>query len=94
MGDPTPASVKPASRQRWVAPELEYVQSELAATLPYTRSAEIRHKLLPIGVGNGATTVRARTLRVGQRLESELATAVVNHQPVAARLGPESRPWA
>jgi hypothetical protein len=66
-----------------VAPELEYVQSELAATLPYARSAEILHKLLPIGVGNGATTVRARTLRVGQRLESELATAVV--KPPARR---------
>src|ERR1700722_844765 len=34
VGKPAPASVKPASRQRWVAPELEYVQSELAATLP------------------------------------------------------------
>ena len=61
-----------------MAPELEYIQSELAAILPYARSAEILHKLLPIGVGNGATTVRARTLRVGQRLESELATAPHN----------------
>ena len=74
---PARASVEPAPRQRWVAPELEFVQSELAAALPYARSAEILHKLLPIGKGNGATTVRVRTLRVGQRLESELATAAV-----------------
>ena len=89
VGEPAPASVKPASRQRWVAPELEYVQSELAATLPYARSAEILHKLLPIGVGNGATTVRARTLRVGQRLESELATATV--KPPDRRRAPRPR---
>ena len=89
VGEPAPASVKPASRQRWVAPELEYVQSELAATLPYARSAEILHKLLPIGVGNGATTVRARTLRVGQRLESELATATV--KPPGRRRAPRPR---
>src|SRR5450631_1136582 len=76
-GSPDQTLANVAGRQSWVSPELECVQSELAAMLPYARSAELLHKLLPIGAGNGATTVRVRTLRVGQRLESELAAAAV-----------------
>ena len=64
-----------APRRRWMSAELECVQSELAATLPYERSAQILRMLLPIGRGNSASTVRDRTLRVGQRLESEMTTA-------------------
>ena len=62
-------------RPCWTSAELECVQSELAATVSYKRSAQILHMLLPIGSGNGATTVRDRTLRVGQRLEAELTAA-------------------
>jgi hypothetical protein len=60
------------SRRRWISAELECVQSELAATLPYERSSQILRMLLPIGCGHSASTVRDRTLRVGQRLEAEL----------------------
>src|SRR5260370_15038248 len=52
VADPAPASVKPASRQRWVPPELEYVRSELAGTWPHAVSAQILHKALPILVAN------------------------------------------
>ena len=64
-----------APRRRWVSAELECVQSELAASLSYRRSAQVLRMLLPIGPGHSASTVRARTLRVGERLEVEL-TAV------------------
>jgi hypothetical protein len=59
------------ARQRWISAELECVQSELAATLSYERSSQILRLLLPIGSGHSASTVRDRTLRVGQRLEAE-----------------------
>src|SRR5260370_40099393 len=77
LDSPVQGSGNATLRQRWVAPELECVQSELAAVLPYARSAELLSKLLPIGAGNSASTVRARTLHVGQRLESELTAAPV-----------------
>lgn len=64
-----------APRRRWMSAELECVQSEMAATLSYERSAQILRMLLPIGRGNSASTVRDRTLRVGQRLESEMMVA-------------------
>jgi hypothetical protein len=64
-----------APRRRWVSAELEGVQSELAASLSYRRSAQVLRMLLPIGHGHSASTVRARTLRVGERLEAKL-TAV------------------
>ena len=74
---PVQGSGSATLRQRWIAPELECVQSELAAVLPYARSAELLSKLLPIGAGNSASTVRARTLHVGQCLELELTAAPV-----------------
>src|SRR5260370_5229910 len=77
LDSPVQGSGNASLRQRWIAPELECVQSELAAVLPYARSAELLSKLLPLGAGNSARTVRARTLHVGQRLESELTAAPV-----------------
>ena len=56
----------------WVSPELEYIQSQLAATTPYVPSAKILALLLPVDVGNAQSTVRRRALRVGQRLDAEL----------------------
>ncbi len=63
------------SQRRWISAELECVQSELAARLSYQHSSDVLHRLLPIGKGHSASTVRSRTLRVGQRLDAEL-TAV------------------
>ena len=60
------------SQRRWISAELEWVQSELAARLSYQHSSDVLHMLLPIGKGHSASTVRARTLRVGQRLDGEL----------------------
>jgi len=59
-------------QRRWVSAELECVQSELAASLSYEHTAQVLRRLLPIGRGHSDSTVRARTLRVGQRLEAEL----------------------
>ena len=66
---------QPVPRRRWVSAELECVQSELAASLSYERTSQVLRRLLPIGRGHSASTVRARTLRVGQRLEAELTAA-------------------
>ena len=63
----------------WVSPELEFVQSQLAATIPYARTAELLALLLPVDVGNAPSTVRRRALSVGQRLDAEL------HAPVDTR---------
>jgi hypothetical protein len=66
----------------WVSPELEFIQSQLGATIPYARSAELMALLLPVDVGGAPSTVRRRALRVGQRLDSELHTSV-DTEPVA-----------
>ena len=60
------------SQRRWISAELECVQSELAARLSYQHSTDVLRMLLPIGKGHSASTVRARTLRVGQRMDAEL----------------------
>jgi hypothetical protein len=67
-------------RQRWISAELECVQSELAATVSYGRSAQILHMLLPVGSGHSASTVRDRTLRVGARMEAELTVTAAPHE--------------
>src|SRR6202171_3724341 len=56
LDSPVQGSANATLRQRWIAPELECVQSELAAVLPYARSAALLSKLLPIGAGNSAST--------------------------------------
>jgi hypothetical protein len=63
-------------QRRWISAELECVQSELAASLSYQRCAQVLRRLLPIGRGHSASTVRARTLRVGRRLDAELTASV------------------
>lgn len=35
-------------RQRWIAAELEFVQSQLAATIPYARASDLLRLLLPV----------------------------------------------
>jgi hypothetical protein len=47
LDSPVQGSGNATLRQRWIAPELKCVQSELAAVLPYARSAELLSKLLP-----------------------------------------------
>ena len=69
-------TVQIAGLEHWVSPELEFIQSQLAATIPYARTAELLDLLLPIATGNASTTVRRHTLSVGQRLESELQKSV------------------
>ena len=74
-------TVKIEGLKDWVSPELEFVQSQLAATIPYARTAEILALLLPVEVGSTPSTVRRRALRVGQRLDAELQAPLVT-EPV------------
>jgi len=59
----------PQRRQRWISAELEFVQSQLAATLPYARSAKVLGMLLPVAAGNAISTVRERLLATGRRVD-------------------------
>jgi hypothetical protein len=68
-------SVKIDGLVHWVSPELEFIQSKLAAMIPYARTADLLELLLPVDAGNTPSTVRRRTLGVGQRLDAELHEA-------------------
>jgi hypothetical protein len=48
----------------WVSPELEFIQSQLPATIPYARAAELLELLLPVAAGN-APSRRVRTVACG-----------------------------
>ena len=58
-------------RQRWISAELEFVQSQLAATLPYARTAQILSLLMPVAGGNAASTVREHLLAIGRRVDAQ-----------------------
>ena len=55
---------------------MEFIQSQLAATIPYARTAELLGHLLPVTAGNASSTVRRHTLGVGQRLDAMLQEPV------------------
>tara|TARA_E500000305_G_scaffold12793_2_gene8752 strand:+ start:435 stop:1835 length:1401 start_codon:yes stop_codon:yes gene_type:complete len=65
-------TVKINGLNNWVSPEFEFIQSQLAATIPYARSAELLGLLLPADAGNAASTIRRRAIRIGERLDAEL----------------------
>lgn len=65
------AAEKPRRRERWVSAELEFVQSQLAAALPYARSAQILSLLMPVAGGNAVSTVREHLLGIGRRLDTQ-----------------------
>lgn len=67
-------------RQRWFSAEMEFIQSQLAATIPYARSADLLSLLLPVSKGNAASTVREHALATGQRLDAQGVVAVTQHQ--------------
>jgi hypothetical protein len=66
-------SAAPSERraQRWISAELEYVQSRLAATIPYAKSSELLALLLPVAGANSTSAVRKHTLGVGRRLDAQ-----------------------
>ena len=66
-----PTASAPQKRQRWISAELEFVQSQLAATLPYARSAKLLGLLLPVMAGNAASTVREHLLAIGRRVDTQ-----------------------
>ncbi len=55
----------------------------MAATLPYAPTARLLRLILPLDAGNAPSTVRRRTLAVGQRLNEELDEADTVGEPVA-----------
>jgi hypothetical protein len=62
------ASVLP-TRHRPIAPELLYLMAKLAALMPFGKVAMFLDEVLPTATPTHPSTVRNRTLRVGQRLE-------------------------
>ena len=59
-GQGTPAkTVKIHGLVNWVSPELEFIQSQLAAMIPYARTADLLELLLPVEAGNAPSTVRS-----------------------------------
>jgi hypothetical protein len=58
-------------RERWVCAEPQYVESRLAAMLPYSRCAALLALLMPSGTAEAVSTVRARCLNTGKRLDAE-----------------------
>ena len=79
-------SSAPSERRarRWISAELEYVQSRLAATIPYAKSSELPELLLPMAGANATSTVRRHTLGVGRRLDAQGGIEI---QPEAAGMG-------
>lgn len=78
-------STAPGERRarRWISAELEYVQSRLAATIPYAKASELLELLLPVAAANATSTVRRHTLDVGRRLDAQ----GLEVQPEAADMG-------
>ena len=62
-------SVNHGNRHRWVSAELEFVQSQLAACIPYAKSAELLSMLLPATKASSISAVRRHTLATGQHLD-------------------------
>ena len=60
---------KHGKRQRWISAELEFVQSQLASTIPYAKFAELLSLLLPAASGNSISTVRRHTLATVKYLD-------------------------
>lgn len=58
-------------RRRWISAELEYVQSRLAATIPYAKSSELLELLLPVAAANAPSTLREHALGVGRKLDAQ-----------------------
>lgn len=64
----------------WVCPEPGFIQSQLAATIPYAGTAELLELLLPVNAENAASTIRRHALRVGQPLDAGLCASVKQEQ--------------
>ncbi|UUZ69751.1 hypothetical protein LP416_10610 [Polaromonas sp. P2-4] len=81
--------------RRWISAELEFVQSRLAATIPYAKSAELLGLLLPVAGSNAPSTVREHTLGVGRRLNAQglqvqAEVAEVKSKPAITTVGLDS----
>ena len=68
-----------------VAPELAYVTARYAALVPFGKAAALLSELLPLGRAQHASTVRNRTLRVGEEVVQAYA---VERQDRPAATGP------
>ena len=68
-----------------VAPELAYVTARYAALAPFGKVADLLSELLPVSGGANASTVRNRTMRVGEAVVQPNVTTTV--EAATARLG-------
>lgn len=85
--------VNAGKRQRWISAELEFVQSQLAATIPYAKAAELLNMLLPATNGGSVSAVRRHALETGKYLDQRGLIAaqapskqVSNSQPTVVGL--------
>jgi hypothetical protein len=69
-----------------VAPELAYVTARYAALLPFGKVAALLSELLPVSGVQHASTVRNRTLRVGEAVVQPHATEIAE-RPAAPAAG-------
>ena len=68
-----------------VAPELAYVTARYAALAPFGKVADLLSELLPVSGAANASTVRNRTMRVGEAVV--LAHVTTTAEPATARPG-------
>ncbi len=69
-----------------VAPELAYVTARYAALVPFGKVAALLSELLPVSGAQHASTVRNRTLRVGEAVVQPYSTEIAE-QPAAPAAG-------
>ena len=72
------------TRRNPTAPELSYLTAKLAALMPFGKVATVLDEVLPTTTRTHASTVRNRTLRVGQRLERHQEALIAAPPPEPA----------
>ncbi len=75
-------NVNHGNRQRWVSVELEFVQSQLAACIPYAKSSELLSMLLPATKASSISAMRRHTLATGRHLDR---CGLVSEKPAIKR---------
>src|ERR1035437_7242789 len=73
------------TRKSSTAPELRYLNSKLAALLPFGKVADFLNEVLPVSAATNAGTARNRTRRVGPRLLREQAKPAGSERPTPSQ---------
>jgi hypothetical protein len=73
------------TRKSSTAPELRYLNSKLAALMPFGKVADFLNEVLPVTAATNAATVRNRTRRVGGRLLRDQAKPGGSARPTPSK---------